>query len=453
LAEAAYDAERYDLAASQFRRLTSPAAPPDLAAKGWSGCGWSHFQQGDFASAAEDFQQLCRDFPGSELAAESGMMRARAYQRAGKAAEALDAFLAVARGDQAEQVPLALFEAARLHETLGDRTAALELIDRLTEQHPAFAQIDAALYQRAWLLVDLQRSADAEATFTRLHEHHADSRYWSDAAYRLAERAVRAERFDHARRLVGELLDSPQTSLEIRCHTLYLQAQLAAASERWDDVAAPLERLLEEFPASPLRLPAEYWIAESYFRQRDFEPAEKAFVQLSHEIGDRHDTWLAMIPLRQSQLLLQRSQWDEAHDVAQTIAARFPGFRQQYEADFVIGRCLAARAQFSQARQWYERVIRSPEGGQSETAAMAQWMIGETYMHQRDYAEAVRAFQQVDRLFAYPRWQAAALLQAGKCHQLLGEIDEAQRTFRRLLEQHPETTYAREASIASRTDW
>ena len=42
-------------------------------------------------------------------------------------------------------------------------------------------------------------------------------------------------------------------------------------------------------------------------------------------------------------------------------------------------------------------------------------------------------------LYAYPRWQAAALLQAGKCHEQLDQWTEAAELYARLLRQYPET--------------
>ena len=39
-----------------------------------------------------------------------------------------------------------------------------------------------------------------------------------------------------------------------------------------------------------------------------------------------------------------------ADDLAERIATRFPKFRQQYEVDYLLGRCHAAQARFDQAR-------------------------------------------------------------------------------------------------------
>ena len=444
-AEAAYEAEDYAAAAEEFQRLTQEEVPRAWVPEGWSGLGWARYQQEDYAAAAEAFDRLQETSPDSDLAKKAGIVRAQAYERAGREAEALEAFLLVARSGTPDQVPVAWFEAARLQEQREDPEAALQSLRQLLEHAADFADVDAALYQKAWLLAELQRTVAAEAVWERLHEEHPTSRFWADATYRLAERAVRADRRERAGRLLARLQEQASLPDDLRSHTWYLQAQWAAAAERWEEVREPLERLRAEFPDSPLRLPAEFWIAEAWYQQRQFEQAAAAFERLDRQITDHSESWLAMVPLRHAQILAEQEQWDAAEELAATVAARFPSFRQQYQVDLVIGRCRAARGQQPAAREAFEHVVRSPEGGASEAAAEAQWRIGLSYQQEGDYAAALRAFELVERLFAYPQWQAAALLHIGQCHQLRGQTAEAERAFQKLQQQHPQTVHARQA--------
>jgi TolA-binding protein len=86
---------------------------------------------------------------------------------------------------------------------------------------------------------------------------------------------------------------------------------------------------------------------------------------------------------------------------------------------------------------------------------MAQWMIGESFFHQKEYRDAVRAYHRVVSLYAYPQWQAVALLQAGKCHEQSGDWREAVKLYTQLLRDYPETPHAADASqrlrVAQRT--
>ncbi len=447
LAEAAYRASRYDIAERYFRELTDDRTPDAYQAAAWSGIGWCHYQQGDMHAAAEAFGRVVDQHPNHSLAGESLWMQAKAWQQSGRTDEALAGFHRVIDAPDTEEYRAdAFFEAAGLLEAEGDRETALQLLNRLIEQHPSFDGIDAALYRQAWLLSDLQRPTEANRVFQKISDQHRSSQYWADATYRTAEYAAREQRLADAKPLLAHLVQADDTGPEILVHALYLQGQLAASAGRWDQVALPLERLLAEAPDSLLRLPAKYWLAEARFQQRQWDRAADSYAALDDAIRTHREPWMAMIPLRRSQILVEQQRWDEAYELAKSISERFPGFRQQYEADYIIGRCLAMKARFDEARQWYERVVRSAEGGRTETAAKAQWMIGESYLHQKNYAQAIRAYQRVEDLFDFPDWQAAAVLQAGKCYELQGEHDEAVVAFTRIVRLYPDSAFVREAS-------
>lgn len=451
LAEAADAARRFDDAGRLYRILVDGQFGDRYDQVGLSGLGWTQFESGAAPAAAETFGRLVARHPRCQQAAEAAWMRARALEKSGQAAEALDAYLLVTTSFAAsEHGGPAVLEAARLQEAQGRRQAAADLLQRFLQERPQDKRIADALYQRAWLLLDLQRSSEAEPLFAELADRHRHSRYWADATYRLAELAARAGRHGRAQQLAQTLIDADYDA-PIQAYALYLQGQLAGTAGHWKEVTPPLQKLLDKFPDTALRLPAEYWIAESCYRTEQHDEAAARFTRLDRDRADRREAWIALIPLRRAQLLARQEKWDEAQPIAAGIAAAFPGFRQLDEADFVAGVCLAGQRQFPAAREMLERVIRSPDGGRSETAAMAQYRIGETYFQEQQYAEALKAYQRTASLHAYPRWQAAALARAGKCHELRGQPQEAIKSLRQLVQDHPHTAYADEASRKLRT--
>ena len=77
---------------------------------------------------------------------------------------------------------------------------------------------------------------------------------------------------------------------------------------------------------------------------------------------------------------------------------------------------------------------------------MAQWMIGESFLHQKQIDDALKAYQRVVRLYEFPNWQAAALLQIGKCHEQKAEWSDAVRSYSQLLKEFPKTKFADDAA-------
>ncbi|HKD38214.1 MAG TPA: tetratricopeptide repeat protein, partial [Pirellulales bacterium] len=271
------------------------------------------------------------------------------------------------------------------------------------------------------------------------------SQFWNDATFRLADDSFTAKKTERAAKLIDELL-AAKLPADLMAHALYLKGELETAAESWDRVAEVMGQLAHDFPDSSLRLPAEYWVAEAAYRQGKFEDAGKRFALIADQAGGRHEKWMAMIPLRRAQVLAQEKKWADAQAMAAGIEQDFPAFSEKYEADYLLGRAAAAQADFDAARRSYTKVIRSSTGGKSETAAMAQWMIGETYFHQENFEGALREYLRVEILYPYPRWQAAAVLQAGKCQEALGRNKEAAELYAKLIKVYRNTEFTDEAA-------
>src|SRR5437870_10894832 len=92
------------------------------------------------------------------------------------------------------------------------------------------------------------------------------------------------------------------------------------------------------------------------------------------------------------------------------LRKQFPRYELMSVADYHTGRALQNLARFDEAREAYRRGI---AGRSDENAAQCQFMIGETLFHQKRFQEALREFLKVEILYAFPQWQAGALLEAG----------------------------------------
>lgn len=375
-------------------------------------------------------------------------MRARLLDQLHRRQDAIAAYDAVAeRFPESTYVSQSLWRSTQLLQTSGDAdsaAAAAGRLEQLGSNYPQLAFRDAVLYQRAWLLIDMKRQQEALPLFEEIVARYPDSAYWADSAYRLADSAFQQGDLPRARRFVSRLVESDVEG-EIVGYGLYLQGQIAVNQSRWDDVIPPMSRLLDEFPQSEARIPAAYWIAEAYYRQRDYDEAGRKFDELLGQIEGSQESWLAIVPMRRAQVFAHQKKWLDAYEAAKDIESRFPDFEQQHEVDYLIGRSFAARAMFSNARTAYQRVVDSPVARGTEMAAMSQWMIGETFFHQKKLDEAVDAYHRAYSLYGFPNWRAAALLQAGKCHEAKGKPGEAVRLYQQILNDFPQTPFANKA--------
>jgi TolA-binding protein len=104
----------------------------------------------------------------------------------------------------------------------------------------------------------------------------------------------------------------------------------------------------------------------------------------------------------------------------------------------------------SAARMVYGHVLENDWAAGTETAAMAQWMIGESYFHQRNYELARVAYERVMERHHFPEWQARAALQAGKCAELGNHWEAAAKYYAEAAERWGDTKSAHELSARLR---
>jgi tetratricopeptide (TPR) repeat protein len=118
-------------------------------------------------------------------------------------------------------------------------------------------------------------------------------------------------------------------------------------------------------------------------------------------------------------------------------------------ADLLEAELQVRRTKFVPARQRLESVAHSNDVDAS-IRARAQWLIGETYYLQQNFAAAIDAYRQVEEIAGETteaaRWISAALVQAGKSFEQLGRTRAAALCYGNLLDRFPDSAHARLAS-------
>lgn len=442
LAEGAAARDDRTAARRLYSRLAADAPEATMRAVGLAGLAWLNDTPTDQVDAADAMLDLLARHPDSELTAKTVLRRARALREQQKTVAAIDAYaLYLDHFPNRTETATARLELAELLDRAGRDADARAQLELLLESEGAEPIEDRVRYLLGWVNHDLGHAETSLTHFRWLVDQAPESPLWADAAYRLAEGAAKAQRLDEADRLARRITAREQTETA-DAHAWYLRGQLAAKRLQWREVETAMRRVLALDVAADLYVPAKYWIAESLYRRREYEKAEIAFTALKRLTQGREDAWLGMLSLREAQILAHRQRWKEAFDLAQQLRQARPDFAQMHEVDYLLGRCQGSWADFDGARASYRRVTSSPRARTTETAAMAQWMIGETYLLQRNYEKAIREYHRVLRS---PRWQAAALLQASKCHLALKQPAQALRLLEQLLNEFPQSEHAKDA--------
>jgi len=301
------------------------------------------------------------------------------------------------------------------------------------------------LFQLAWVNHDLGDLNKSLKNFDQLARTYPTSKYWPDAAYRVAKQNVSTKDYPGAKVLLDKILAKQELPAEIRARSNFLVGKIAFANQDWHSVESAMQAFMGQTADDNARLTAQYFLAESLFQQKKNMQATELFNQL-HQTSDtlpkQYQPW---VWLRKASLQLVNGDAIGAAKNATEAKVRFYDFGSRYEFDFLIARGLETEGLLSDAREQFEKVITSATGNQTETAACSQWRIGETYFHQENYKSAIAEYYKVDSLYAYPKWRAAALIQAGKCQEHLANPKNASKLYQKLLSRYPESELAAEA--------
>lgn len=434
--------------ATPWFQLAAQAPESTTKQKAESGLAWTAFRTADGQQRDKAFEVLMERYPDHELSANAALKQAENLMADGKPDQAKSILRSLADREGSwpnKHLALALLSKLTVVETskASKRAAAKLLRDAIAEcekHQPDPSPLDSYLYDLAWLRMELNQSQEAISRFRQINLNFPNSRYWADATFRVAQNYFDQNKSRLAEETLQQILDRSKDDQakelvtdSLIAHVYYLQAMVAVQQENWAEVKQRCQKLCSEYPDHSLRWNAEYWQAEAQYRSGEFLSAVVAMRSVTERTAGRLEPWVAMAHLRLAQSLGQRGQWDEALQTAENAKRRFVEFRQAFELDYLIGRALAQDARFDEARAAYQKVIDSPIGQNTETAAMAQWMIGETYFHQEQYSLAAQAYHRTETLYRFPQWQAAALLQAGKCYEHLSQESDAISVYRQLI--------------------
>ncbi len=439
---------------SAFRK--SKIVDESLHAFALAELAWLKLEQKDTQAADRLFDELLDRFPSHPAAAQAGIARAKRFESAKNYDDAASAYAQVAENfaDQPSGTTARLRHAYTLHK-IGTEQAlarARKGIDAWIEQAQSSAStteqrklLAEAIYQSAWICEDQHDHAQRDRRFEELVRDHTESKYWPDAAYRVANQYTRHRKFDRAIDLIKVIQTHNQTPPRVLERTNFLLGQVKAKQRRWADAETVLQSLIEKTGDVSLKNRSSYWLAESLYRQNKFSAAERHFAQLQETRSNELNSLRPWILLRLAQCLAKTEKWQDAASTAKTALEQHPDFSQSHEFQFFVARGHEDSGLLNDAIEGYQRVIDSPRGGSTETAAIAQWRIGEIRFHQEDFVAAIKAYYRVDSIFGYPRWRSAALLQAGKCQEHLENWKHAEKLYRQLLKLFPDNELAADA--------
>ena len=422
-------------------------------------------------AAAKTYARIMQEFPNHRLVPEATFYRAEALKDAGQLDESIAAFDELLRrvpADKpaepgAEQQSPWLFsyraglQAARLHRKVKRAKEADAVYEELVKRFPKPQQLDQLLDEWALLNYDAGRFERSDAIFRRIVAETPDSPLADNARLSLAESDLIAERLDAARQAFEQLLASDKSDAEVKERSLYQLLVLAVDQQRWADVRPLADRLTADYPASPHRWYASYSVVESILSNlkapdQELDAARDRLNALRKEQDNpavKSLPWFDRTWVLLAEITFRQKKYDDLESTVTELRQRPAKSPFLYQAEEVLGRGYKQQAppKFDEARKAFERVLADPVAERTETAAKSQFLIGETLFLQEKWGEAFLAYQKVYANYNFPDWQAAALLQSGKCDEQQQQWKEAAATYKLLIEKFAKSMHAADAKL------
>ena len=448
MAEASYKAGRFDRAQRLFGSLIALGSQSPFHAAGLSGRGWSLFETKKYDEAARIFQRVVTLHPRDKLAAESAYKSAESHEKAGDSEAAAKAYRLAARDyPKSSFAFLAARQAARLLAVDKKNTEADAAYALLLKQFPKAKDRDELLYEWAGMHADAGSFKKADVIYKQLIAEYPDSKRVEIARFSLAESDLVAGRLAQAKDAFLKITRSKNGSDEIQQDALFRLVGIASENKQWKQVGEHGGSLRTRFPKSGHLWEVRFQLGQAALHLKNHAVAR---TELTAVLGQKSneavataawfdETWVLL-----AESHYQLKDYDAAARTVADLKRSKPRAKVLYKADEILGRSLMKkpRPDFAGARSAFARVIASPQGRKTQTAANSHLRMAESFLLQKNFREARKQFLAVQILYNYPEIQAVALFQAAGCQERLKEYSEAVKTLELLLKEYPSSPFA-----------
>ncbi|MCH8858286.1 MAG: tetratricopeptide repeat protein, partial [Proteobacteria bacterium] len=398
----------YDKAADYYGRALDSDPPEQITAEAAFGRGQAHIAAGRFDKAAQDFKRVLDEFGTHPRAAQARAQLA----------------IALARQDR-----------------FADAVRVIGQIEK-----SGFKGIDAALaaslqYEKAWCLKQLGKPSEAADVYRRLLADSSAKDLKVHVTLELAEIQAANKQFEKAAELLrplhAQLSSGADIPAKVREQGLYRLAVCEYELGKLPQAAKLFEEFLRDFEDSKLSASAGFFCGEAFFKTNRHSDAVRYLTRVVEKHASDPACGPALLRLGESLAHLQR--WAKSEKAFVDYLERFGDSEHWFQAQFGIGWARENQSRHDEAIGAYRDLIAKHKG---PTAARAQFQIGECLFAQKKYAQAATELLNVDILYVYPQWSAAALFEAGRCFEKMNQPAQARKQFKAVSEKYGETRWA-----------
>ncbi|MEX2117615.1 MAG: tetratricopeptide repeat protein [Bacteroidota bacterium] len=349
--------------------------------------GLVHYERNEYPGALTFFQRVTREFPSSDVLADSYRMLGECLVAQSDFRSAQEAFA---------------------------RTVGMNDVSFETRAN--------ALYQLGWSQYKLELRKEAIQTFGQFLQEFGNHPKAGDAQFWKAEAAYQEGSYEAALRDYDAVTKSSSAK---KPDAWYGAGYSLFKSGHYKDAATRFDRLVADFPGSTFGFDARVRLADCYFFLKDYKNAEGTYRTVLRQFADRNDRDYAMYQLGQTYFRLNNH--EDALRQFQGVVG-MPASLLADDAQYAIGWLWFQGKNYDEAINEFRNLIQ--KFPQSDMVPRAQYSIADALYNQQKYTLAEQSYREVLRKFPKSPLVVEAisgiqycLLAQGKQQEALSVID------------------------------
>jgi TolA-binding protein len=303
------------------------------------------------------------------------------------------------------------------------------------QKHAQSPLRDRALYELAWCEKGQDRNPQASGHYAAFLQQFPQSPLVQDVTFELAELEFQDGKYDPSLQRLTAILPKIQKA-DLKERVLYRLGWNHYNKENMQEAARNFEAMLALNAKSERAVLAAYQAGAARLDLKEHAAASTHFSKVVAE-GTKGDTLHEQASIRLGETQGMASKWADSQRTYQGFLQQYPQSKFALQARFGIGWAYENQRQFPQAIQAYQQVL--DLGGKDETTARCQLQIGQCYFIQQKHAEAIPELLKVRVNFKYDDLSALALLDMGKALEATQKPEQARETYEELIRDFPDS--------------
>ncbi|WP_297453561.1 tetratricopeptide repeat protein [Persephonella sp.] len=308
---------------------------------------YTYFLQGDYLTAAQEFENFANRYPDTKLGKQAILRMANSYYNA------------------------------------GDTEKAREIYRQFIEKYADSPEAIDAAYQLTLLEMKNSKNTDVATQIKKFIEKYPDYPFVNLLKVQLADYYLSKGKFDEAEKLYSQIIEQ---DIKESDYALYKLGYLYYLKNDYPDAINTLKQYLEKYPQGEYALNVKSLLVKIYIKQKDLKKAIEVLKQMPDTDENRYQ--LAVLYYKLGDLTQAKSYFEDLY-------TRFPKYRN--DIAYYLAKIQLKLGYPQLAKKYLEEAV---NGSDYNHVAESYYLLGLIYQQEGNLEKALNNF--VNVVYLYP---------------------------------------------------